>query len=283
LFRALDLALLAGRTFDSSDLSGRRRVAVISRSFARGSFGDMNPVGRRVNVIDAPQSPCDPGHAPLEIVGVVNDLTLLDNRSLGPAITTVPTVFLPRSLPVWSPREAQILVRTAVPPQTIRAAVAATLSRVDPALTFEITAVLQESLREDWTNWLRLIAGVGASFAVVGVALVLVGLFGVLSYSIAHLRRELGIRLALGASPRQIGRRVLGQGLRWTLLGVLAGAVLTVPLEGVAARRVWGAETLNMSVLESVAAMILLVAALTAWGPARRAMRVDPILVLRAE
>jgi putative ABC transport system permease protein len=113
--------------------------------------------------------------------------------------------------------------------------------------------------------------------------LLVVGIFGVLSYSIVQLAREIGVRMALGAAPHQIARDVLGRSVRWAVVGIMLGLALTMASHRLVQSRVWGLATLDVQLLATVAGLVVLVALVTAWIPARRAMRVDPVEVLRAE
>jgi hypothetical protein len=189
-------------------------------------------------------------------------------------------VYVPLSLA--SLQAADVLVRTSLPPRSALRDVRRAIATVDPELSVE-ASVLQDSIERFWTAWPRLVVIVAGSFTGVGLVLVLVGVFGVLSYSIAQLAREIGIRMALGASPAQIGRQVLGRGVRWAVLGIALGVVATLAVLAVARNQLWGLGTLDASLLGAVATAVLLVGVGTSWIPARRAMRVDPVTVLRAE
>jgi hypothetical protein len=208
----------------------------------------------------------------------VDDIPLPDGND--DAVGIVPTVYVPLSLA--SLQAADVLVRTSLPPRSALRDVRRAIATVDPELSVE-ASVLQDSIERFWTAWPRLVVIVAGSFTGVGLVLVLVGVFGVLSYSIAQLAREIGIRMALGASPAQIGRQVLGRGVRWAVLGIALGVVATLAVLAVARNQLWGLGTLDASLLGAVATAVLLVGVGTSWIPARRAMRVDPVTVLRAE
>ena len=277
-FATMRVPLLRGRTFLEADQASRQRVAVISRSFARTYFRGGNGLGEHVRVTDAVPWLRRWGNEPLEIIGVVDDIPLPDGND--DAVGIVPTVYVPLTLA--SLVAADVLVRTTLPPRSAVRDVRRAIATVEPQLIVN-TSVLRDSIERNWTAWPRLVLVVAGSFTGVGLVLVLIGVFGVLSYSIAQLSQEIGLRMALGASPAQIGRQVLWRGVRWAVLGIALGVVTTLALLAVARHQLWGLATLDSSLLGAVAAAVLVVGVGTSWIPARRAMRVDPVTVLRAE
>ena len=206
-FRTLRIPVLKGHAFDDADQYAGRRVAVVSRSFASTYLGTANPIGRRVRVKESVDWLFRIGEEPLEIIGVVDDIRMPDPSDVN-ADAVVPTVFVPQSLvaPDW----AHVLIRTSVPPRTVAREVRRTIASLDSGLMLE-TRVLQDAIDQLWTPWPRLLVGAAVFFGGVGLVLALVGLFGVLSYSVAQISREIGVRLALGASPARIGRQVLDE------------------------------------------------------------------------
>jgi len=274
----MGVAVSHGRALLDDDERLRRRVVVVNRSFARAYFGSSIPIGRKVRLTEPPWL-CPARDEPLEIVGIVEDTSSTDPLDMT-ADAVVPTVYAPQSIatPPW----AHILVRTAMPAGAVARDVRRAIAAVDPGLKVE-TPVLRDNLESTWTAWPRLVVSVAGSFAVGCLALVLVGVFGVLSYSISQLRREIGVRMALGGTPARIGSEVLLRGVRWTLLGVMTGTAVTWALFTLVRSRVWGLGALDGSLLAGVGGLVLLMGAATAWFPARRAMRIDPVEVLRAE
>jgi ABC-type antimicrobial peptide transport system permease subunit len=136
---------------------------------------------------------------------------------------------------------------------------------------------------EDEMASTRIVNGLFVGFAVLALALAAAGLFGVISYSVGQRRRELGIRLALGASPRMIGRMVVGEGLKIVVAGMVAGSILAAGLAHLSSSLFFGITARDPATFLGVAAVILAVALLAAWAPASRAMRVDPAGTLRAD
>jgi putative ABC transport system permease protein len=277
-FSTMRIPVLSGRTFLESEQLSRRHVAVVSRSFARTYFRDTHVLGDRAQVTETLSWLRPVGTDPLEIIGVVEDIPLPTGNE--DPVGVVPTMYVPRSLA--SPSAADILVRTALPASAVIPDMRQAIGKVDSDLVVQID-VLQNSIGRLWTAWPRLVVFVAGLFTGVGLVLVLVGIFGVLSYSIGQLTGEIGIRLALGASPARIGRQVLGQGVRWAAIGTALGSVATFALFTIVRSRVWGVGNLDSSLLATAAGVVLLLGAATSWFPARRAMRVDPLTVLRAE
>jgi putative ABC transport system permease protein len=276
-FSTMNMAIARGRAFDDSGDNARARVAVVNRSFARAYFADANPIGQRVRVPDPPPV-CPAGNAPLEIVGIVENSQLPDvstgNRQ------SPPTLYV--STHIATPRSAQFLVRTSLPAVSLRRDIQRAIAGVDPELVGR-TRSLQEDLEGAWMPMPRLLVRIALSSAAIALLLVIVGTFGVLSYSVSLVNREIGIRIALGASRRFIAQKVLGQGLGWVTLGAAAGSVASLLLEKFVRSHVWGIAGFDLGLLAAAAAVVLMSAAAACWLPARRAMRVDPVIVLRQE
>ena len=276
-FSTMNVDVVRGRTFDTTGAISRQRVAVVSRSFVRAYFGDNDPIGSHVRITKTAPV-CPPGNDPLEIVGIVENTQLPDVQTGSP--DSPPTLYV--STEVATPRLAQFLVRTSVPASTIRRDVQRAVAAVNPELVGRARS-LQEDVEEAWMPWPRLLVRAALSCSAAGLLLVLVGVFGVLSYSIAQLGREMCIRMALGASPAQIGREVLGRAMESAILGVSMGTVATLVLQGVIRSRMWGLAPLDWRLIAGIAAVVLTAIGVVSWFPARRAMRLDPVIVLRSE
>jgi putative ABC transport system permease protein len=273
----MNIAIASGRPFDDSGDNAHARVAVVSRSFAQAYFADANPIGQWVRVPDPPPV-CPAGNAPLEIVGIVENSQLPDvstgNRQ------SPPTLYV--STQIATPRSVQFLVRTSLPAVSLRRDVQHAIARVDAELVGR-TRSLQEDLDEAWMPMPRLLVRIALSSAATALLLVVVGAFGVLSYSISLANREIAIRIALGASRRFIAHRVLVQGLGWVTLGAAAGSVASLLLEKFVRSNVWGIAGFDLEFIGAAAAVVLVSASVACWFPARRAMHVDPVIVLRQE
>jgi ABC-type antimicrobial peptide transport system permease subunit len=209
------------------------------------------------------------------VVGVVGDARRADlQRAPGP---TVYMTFEQFSLPFMG-----VVVRTAAGPEAVARSVGAAVTALDPDLPIE-EARLAVDLRERSTGQPRFRAVLVLAFAATALLLAAVGLYGLISYAVTQRVPEIGIRLALGADPGQVGRQVVIGGLKLAGLGVLLGlggaAALTRWVQGL----LFGTSPTDPLVYGGLAGLLLTIAALACYVPARRAMRVDPMIALRAE
>jgi putative ABC transport system permease protein len=276
-FATMGISLIAGRDFHPSDkpphldATGQpvAGAGIVNEAFARAFFGGQNPVGRTVNLLQSKEQT-----APLQIVGLVRNAVYYNLREpVRPTIYVVP----------MKPRQyGTLFVRTAAAGQSFASTVRQQISGARHGLTvFQIQPqanfVRSKLLRE------RLLAMLSLFFAVVALALAAIGVYGVLNYSVTRQRREIGIRMALGARPGHVVRRVTGDAAVVVCLGSSAGVAA-----GVAAGRVTEALLYDIKPtgLDAVAAPILtltLVALIASVPPAVRAARVDPAQTLRSE
>jgi putative ABC transport system permease protein len=277
-FASLGMPLVGGRDLDASDLArGATAVAVVNRSFARHYFGSPSAaIGRRFG-FGGPRAASD-----VLIVGVVEDARQSDLREPVPHVVYTPLG--PESFPTraFSYTETTLSIRTAADPTPLADGVRRLLAASDPRLPVIGMATLEQqverSLGQD-----RLASALTLLFAALALALTSTGVYGVLSYAVTRRRREIGVRLALGAHPRRvlwmIGRRgalVLGCGLLVGLPAALAAATF--------ARHVlYGVSPGDPLALAAAVLTVALVTALATLGPARAAVRVDPMVALRSE
>jgi predicted permease len=279
-FEAIGIPLVRGRLFDGRDTPGAPPVAVISASLARTAFGDRDPLGQLVQFGNM-----DGDLRPLTIVGVVGDV-----REAGPAAPPQPTLYANARQRPTSTRFAVVIA--GAPPGTpgerpLDAAAMVGLVRrtaqgIDPA----VPVVRVEPLEERYASALAARRGgllLAGAFAASALLLAVAGLAGVVSYLVAQRRRELGVRVALGARSLDVRRLVLGRGLRPAVAGVVVGLVVALAAARVLAAQLYAVRPADPLTFALVAAALLAVAVLAAWGPARRAARVDPMTALRAD
>jgi putative ABC transport system permease protein len=273
-FKAMGIRVLQGRALTGADREGTMPVAVVNETFARTYLRGRDPIGRRFNNgSDTPWT---------TIVGVVSDVR---HRSLEER--TRAEVFFPQSqvsAPLMSRwmRGFYFVVRTAVDPTTVGRAIRADVRRLDPQLPVQdlktMDAVVSDAVAGP--RFRTLLIG---AFGALAILLAAVGIFGVISYLVSQRTRELGIRIALGAQPRDVRRVVMGRALTLTLLGVALG------LAGAWALRSWlGTVLFEISptdpvTLATAAALVVATASLAAYMPARRATHIDPMVACRAE
>jgi putative ABC transport system permease protein len=269
-FRALGAELSEGRAFDERDDKSSPEVVIIHESFANRLFPDEDPIGKRIKLINPEQK--DDWRT---IVGVVKDIKYsgLDDEDQ-PAIYTpfAQTPFL------WS----YMFVRTTADPAQLTASVASAVKSANPNLVAAgvqpMEQLLDRSVARERLNLILF-----GSFAVLALLLAAVGIYGVISYSVAQRTREIGIRVALGASRADVLRLVIGRGAVLTVIGVAVGLVASFALTRLMSSMLFNVSTTDPLVFISISVILIAVSLLASYIPASRAMKVDPIESLRYE
>ena len=267
-FKLMGMALIDGREFRSTDDNNAPNVAIVNQAFTQRYFPQSNSVGRKfwLNGRDKPG---------VEIVGeIANGRT--DDLTQKPS----PEIYLP----LWQATafSKHLVVRTTADPRTLVVAVERELRSVDPTAAIENVKTLEQIRDESLasrTFAMHLLMG----FSVLGSVLTLVGIYGVLSLSVASRRRELAIRSAVGAQQKDIRKLIFGEGFRLIAGGVLAGVALAVVLSGVLRSFLFEVQPSDPTTLVVVGALCVGVGLLACWAPARRAGKVDPLEALRYE
>ena len=281
-FSVLKIPLLQGRLWDQAEIARGARLAVINQAMARRYWPNGDAVGKQVRLPDLKAEPPFSQAVPdangwLQIIGVVGDA-----RNDGLRKPVKPSVYVPYThlMRMWT----QILVRTRSAPLAALNRVRAEVKAVDPdQQVFGQTRDLQHWIeQESEYAYGRLVAALFSAFSLLALALAAIGLFSVVSYSVAQRTNEFGIRLALGATPVQVLRLVLRATARNVLVGLAAGAVLSVMFNGLLRRWAEGS-TQTPFMVAAVALLLLATASLAALIPARRAFAVDPMEALRYE
>ena len=270
-FRMLGISLVRGREFEEQDVRGAHRVIVVNEAMARRFWGTLDVVGKQVGVSnDGKETP-----EWNEIVGVVANV-----RDVGIQDEVRPEYFL--ALFQWGVGSHHLIVRTQANPD----ALAGTISRqiwasyADQPLThvMTLTKTIAESVGDQRMHTVLL--GV---FAGVGLALALLGVYGVVSYSVARRTQEIGVRMALGAGRTNVMRMVMRQGLTLVACGAAIGVAGALAAVRVIANELYGIKSSDPWTFSGGVALILIVGCLACLVPARRAMRVDPMVALRYE
>jgi predicted permease len=270
-FRMLGLPLVRGREFEEQDARAAHKVAVVNETMARRFWGTLDVVGKRLN--ESTNGKETPEWS--EIVGVVADA-----RDVGIQDEPHPEYFL--ALFQWSAASHYLIVRTQANPE----AMADTISRQiwsnypDQPLTHVMT--LSKTIAESVGDQ-RLHTVLLGVFAGLGLALALLGVYGVVSYSVARRTQEIGVRMALGAGQATVLRMVLRQGLTLVACGAVIGVAGALAAVRVIATELYGVKSTDPATFLVGAALILIVGCLACWVPARRAMQVDPMVALRYE
>jgi predicted permease len=266
-FATLGVPILKGRALGAQDSPGAETVVVVNEALARKHFPGREPVGRRLRL--------GPPEAPWRtIVGVARNVLNSD-----PGQPPVPQVYLPFAQ--QPARELVFLIRTGSLDPVVAAA-RREVARLDPQLPLYDVKTMDRALFEALASN-RVITGLFAVFAAVALGLATVGLYGLISYSVAQRTREIGVRVALGARRADILRLVLGQGLRLAAGGLALGLVVGLGLSRVMASALVGVSATDPLTFTVVPAVLALVAVVATTLPARRAARTDPAVVLRAE
>ena len=275
-FRTLGIPLLAGRTLTPADRAGAPPVAVVNETGARRFWPGESPIGKRVwfGTTTGPFS--DPAHA-VEIVGVVGDVKYQDVDEDTTNRADFYTSYLQFAYP-----DTMIIVRTRGAAAAILPAMRKAVASVDPSLPIYDAMTLDDRISAAVARP-RFNAALLSAFAGAALLLAAIGVYGVLSYSVSSRMREIGVRLALGADARRVIGLVLGEGVRLAAAGAIAGLVAALMASRVIQSVVIDVSATDPRILAIAAVVMMAVAALAAFLPARRASAVDPIEVLRQE
>lgn len=278
-FQTLGLPLLRGRFLSVDDVSSARHVAVVNETFARRYFPNEDALGHKVKFgnLDLPyvETPHD---IYFEIVGIAGDFKTRDY--VNPSWQTVPQAFMPYSVAGYSWRS--FMARSAVEPNLILKNFREELRDLDPSVDIAESGTLESSLHKFYRGPQFELVTL-ASFAGIGLALVLIGIFSVMAYTVALRTHEFGVRVALGAQQTNILRLVLLNGFRLVTIGVLIGLLASYELTRFLASQISGVSTTDPLTFAGVVTVIVLVALAACLLPARRAAGVDPLVALRYE
>jgi putative ABC transport system permease protein len=287
-FEATGIRLRRGRFVDRADVERGAPVAVVNTALAEALFPNQDPLGKRFRSSTAPAS--SPNAPPwLEIVGIVSNTPVFSLAERTP----VPQLYMPMSIaggpdiPVGSmlgPSVSKMsyAVRAATPPVTLAAAVRAAVGEIDPNLALSEVRTLEDILdraaaQMAFSMTLIIIA------AIVALILGVIGIYGVMSYIVSQRTSEIGVRLALGADPGHVARMIVKQGGVVASAGVILGLGLAYAGSRFIASLLYGVSARDPAVFAATTALLLLVALVACWVPARRGARLSPLDALRAE
>ncbi|HUL74473.1 MAG TPA: ABC transporter permease [Vicinamibacterales bacterium] len=267
-FTTLQIPLIQGRDFAPTDAVGAPAVAIVDELVARRHWPGESAVGKRIGPFGEPRN-----GAWTTVVGVVGHV-----HTTGPRADSEPQVYLPA---LQSPQSMLFfMARTAGDPTPLPAAFRSAVRAIDPDLPVArltpLTDLTAQTMARERFNLLLL-----TLFGGVALAVAAVGLYGVMAYLVAQRAREIGIRLALGGRPAAVLRAVLAEGLAMTLVGLAAGLATAFGLSRVLADLVFAIQPTDPLTYAAIALLLVVVAIAAATVPARRAMRIDPVVVLR--
>jgi predicted permease len=274
--RAMRIRLEAGRDFTADDRRDRTRVMIVNRAFVKAAWpGVTDPIGKRVAC-------CEPDAAWKEVIGVVDDV-----RWQGPAQDATPEFYLPiGQAPAeawnWLQRSMTLVARTNGDPLALERSLREAVGRVDPALPLYEVATMDQRLAGSVAES-RFNTGLLGLLGAIGLTLSAIGIYGVVAYFVARRTRELGIRMALGASAGRIRALVIRQGLGPVGIGIAIGAVLALWLTRILTSQLRGVAAGDPLTLALVAGGLASVALVASVIPARRATRVDTATAMREE
>src|SRR5262245_49588694 len=268
-FSAMNLPLVSGRPFNPQDTKTSPKVAVISEEFARRFFSGTSPLGKRYRMGTSGEG------EEIEVIGVVKDAKY---RNLSEK--TQPMAYYPYSQHSWYLGNFQ--VSFSGESSAIVAAVRRAIKEVNRNLPIAEVAMFSEQVERSLVQQ-KLIARLSSLFGLLALLLSAIGLYGVISYSVTQRTREIGIRMALGAESRNVLRLVLGQGAKLALIGALAGLGASWALTRWIESLLFNVSPTDRMTFVIIALLLMSVALLACYIPARRATKVDPLVALRCE
>ena len=273
-FDVMNIPLRRGRSFSASDTPTAPWVVIVNEAWVKRHLpAGQNPIGKRIRLTRAPKETFR------EIVGVVGDAAE-DNLAVPPP----PVIYIPVTQDSGYTSYLNYVIRTQGDPTAMLGTARATLRSIDSQLAFIQPQSMEEFVDRSPAVFLRrypfYLIG---SFAALALVLAMIGLYGLISYSVLQRTREIGIRMALGAQRDQILKLMIRQGVMAALTGVVIGLIATLALTRVMATVLYGVSSLNWVIFIGVSFLLLLVALTASYIPARRATEVDPMIALRNE
>jgi putative ABC transport system permease protein len=269
-FETMGIPLIRGRAFVDSDDATARGVAIVNQTMATRFWPNLDPIGKRFRI--------GPGEPLVEIVGVARD-----SKYLAVYEPALPYFYLPLAQTAISLRTLQ--VRSTVPPESIGARVRREIQQLDPDMPLADMRSMNQTLDGAFGGFLmfRLGAIQGLAMGILGLALAVIGVYGVVSYGASQRIREIGIRMALGADGGDIRNMVLGHGVRLVIAGVAVGLLIATAFNRLVGAFVMLSTTADPLTFTLTTLLLSAIALAACYLPARRATRVDPIVALRHE
>ena len=271
-FKTLGIAMLAGRDFNDNDTTQSPRAAVVNEAFARLLGLGANPVGMRFRREATPGSPEEVN----EIVGLVKDTKY--NRIRRPA---APIAYLDIAHDKDPDSSMRVLVRSKLPMEAVEAAIRRSMQEVSSGISFNFTGLQDQILQSVLAE--RLLATLSGFFGALAVVLAMIGLYGVMSYTVAERTSEIGIRMALGAQRAEVTAMILRKAATLLVAGLAVGAGVSLAAASAASALLFGLKPRDPVTLAIAAAVLAAVAMGASYLPARRAAALDPIASLKDE
>jgi predicted permease len=271
-FETMGIPIIQGRSFTQNDSASSPRVALVNETFVRRYLNGANPIGQTLRTSPEPDYPA----TVYEIVGVIPDTKYNDLRGQSPPMAFAPASQFPGQGPATS-----IMIYSKLPPAAVAAAAKRVIAEKHPDVVTSF-ADFQKEIRDGLVEE-RLMATLSGFFGVLAMLLAVVGLYGVISYIVAMRRNEIGIRMALGASRGDVIGIIVRQTLVLLALGVGVGVVLALAAVRSAGSLLFGLQPNDPLTFVAAVGLLMTIALLASFLPARRASRVDPMVALRYE
>jgi predicted permease len=273
-FQTMGIPLITGRGFSENDSSVSPRVAIVNETFVRTYLSGIKPLGQTMRTMEEPSYPS----TVFEVVGIIPDTKYNSLRGETPPMAFVPAAQFPVTADgPWM----QMVVDAGVPSAAIAEAIRHKLKEIHPELIV-VSYDFQESIHDGLLRE-RMMAILSGFFGLLAALLVMVGLYGVISYLVARRRNEIGIRIALGATREQVIRLVMRDAAIMLVIGVIAGTTLSLVAGRSASSMLFGLKPYDPVTLIFAMALLALIATLASLIPAWRAARLDPTVALRSE
>ena len=270
-FKTMAIPVLRGRVFGPDDVLGKPPVIVIDEYLARTFFPNQDPIGRQLS-----QERLDKTKVRYTIVGIVPSV-----RHGEPGIAPkIPQIYWPAAQ--FPSLQETLLVRSAGDPRALLPSIPGAVHAIDPQLPVFATRTMDEAIAASIATQ-RSSATLVGGFSILAVFLAALGLYGVLAYSVTRRTREIGIRIALGSPRAKICGLIVRQGMIMVVLGIFAGVIVSLGCGPLMRHFVYGVTPHDPATIVGVTALLAAIATFACWLPARRAMRVDPMVALRCE
>jgi putative ABC transport system permease protein len=271
-FETVGIPLISGRDFTEQDRLGSGRVIIINETIARHAFPGQNPIGQQLRLFP---DMFHPNNEPLEIIGVVKDAK---HHSLDDGAE--PYLYRPiKHFYGYRSNYMVLFVRTYRDPAATLQTVASLINSIDPEIEFRQSTMAENIYQSTLLS--RMASAFIGSFSVLGLILASVGLSGVLAYAVARRAKEIGVRMALGADRANVLRMIIGEGLALTSVGIVIGLALALALTRALSSYLYGVSAADPLTYLAMTLILIIVALLACYFPARRAAGVDPMTALR--
>jgi putative ABC transport system permease protein len=274
LFTTLGVPLIRGRMFDARDEAGRAPAVIINEALAGKYFPGVDPVGRHLK-IGGPERPIAANNPWMEIVGVVGDI-----KYSGLQTAPEPTYYLAYRQNPWNGQF--VVVRTAADPAALAVAAREAVASLDKDIPVARLRTMNEVMTASVAPP-RFRTVLVTIFALVGLLLAAIGIYGVMAYAVAERTHELGLRIALGAERRDVIRLVLGEAFMLAAAGVAVGVAGALATTRLIHSLLFGVTATDATTFAGISALLFATALVASWIPTRRALRVDPMIALRYE